>query len=330
MKIRLQQIRRRSPALTCLSGLLLSACSVTEADPTVYGDGPCSGRGSEHSGALAASETWTATDGPHHVTGTLRIGTQPHEAVLMIGPGSVVCFGPAASLATSDGSLLVAAGTADAPIIFTASSQSDRWSGITINEFTAAHSHISHAVIEYASYGVIGRGPVNIEHTLIRQISGTGIVFWHYNYANGITHTVVDSAGLDGTSPAVYLEGGHLLNTTVSGSGAVGISMTARHAPVRISRCDVHGSRDHGIVVENRTVGTVRINGCNLEDNGGSGINNESAAVADATGNWWGDPDGPLAPGGDGVSPNVDYSPFLVAPRTDPTITMSGLKVPTQ
>lgn len=146
------------------AALLLSACSVTEpTDDTVYGEGLCSGRGT----------------GPHHVTGTLRIGTHPHEAVLMIGPGSVV---------------------------FTANSRSDRWSGIEINEYH--------------------RRP-----------------------------------------------------------------------------------QPHG---------------CNLEDNGGSGIHNESAAVADATGNWWGDPGGPLAPGGDGVLPNVDYSPFLVAPRPDPAIAASS------
>lgn len=301
------------------AALLLGACSVTEpTDDTVYGEGLCSGRGTDHSGALVASETWTAEDGPHHVTGTLRIGMYPYEAVLMIGPGSVVCFGPEASLATGDGSLLVAAGTTEAPIIFTANIRSDRWSGIDISEFSAYPSHISHAVIEYASSGVIGRGAVNIEHTLIRQITGAGIVFWYYNYASRIAHTVVDSAGLDGTSAAVYLGGGRLESTVVRHSGAAAIQVEARYAQVRIRACDVYGSRGDGIVVVPRTTAGAPIHGCNLHDNDGSAVNNQSNVVVDATGNWWGDPAGPLAPGGDGVSANVDYTPFLVAPRTDP------------
>jgi hypothetical protein len=50
------------------------------------------------------------------------------------------------------------------------------------------------------------------------------------------------------------------------------------------------------------------------------GVRNLAAALADATGNWWGDVGGPTAPGGDGVAGAVTYGPWLTAPYTLPYV----------
>ena len=56
----------------------------------------------------------------------------------------------------------------------------------------------------------------------------------------------------------------------------------------------------------------ITLNRNNLVDNAGFGINNLAPTAAlDATGNWWGDPDGPGGQGpgaGDGVNGNVDFT----------------------
>jgi hypothetical protein len=58
----------------------------------------------------------------------------------------------------------------------------------------------------------------------------------------------------------------------------------------------------------------VQVRECNLERNGKAGVNNESTFTLSATSNWWGSAAGPTSPGGDGVSGNVQYIPFLTVP----------------
>lgn len=314
-------MRNRWPVL--LTVTLLQACGVTETLPEIHGEGVCAERGASHSGALTASATWAAEDGPHHVSGTITIGSPEQSATLTILPGAVVCLAAGAAITTSGGlpgqgtgGVLLAAGTAGAPITFTAIVRADPWDGITISELNpAGRSHISHAVVEHASQGVEGRGPIDIEHAVIRHITGTAIVFSYYNSDSRIAHTRVDSAGRNGEA-AIYMEGGLLEASVISGSSGPGLLVSARYADVEITACDVLHNAGDGIVVHNRTVRVVRMNDCNLERNAGLGVNNHSEVVADATRNWWGDPEGPTGPAGDGVSARVDYSDFRTTPRT--------------
>ncbi len=56
------------------------------------------------------------------------------------------------------------------------------------------------------------------------------------------------------------------------------------------------------------------IHACNFAANNGNGVESSLGNTVDATGNWWGDAAGPTAPAGDGVSANVNYTPFLTTP----------------
>jgi hypothetical protein len=305
-----------------LAGPLLQACGVTEPSHEPHGEGICAERGTSHSGAITASATWAPEDGPHHVSGTITIGSPTQPATLTILPGAVVCLAASAAITTSfgtpgqnTGGVLLAAGTATAPITFTANVRAEPWDGITISELNPpGKSHVSHAVVEHASQGITGRGPIDIEHAVIRHITGTAIVFWYYNAGSRIAHTRVDSAGRNGEA-AIYMEGGLLEATVITGSSGAGLLVNARLADVRIIACDVLRNAGDGIVVLDRTVRVVRINDCNLEHNAGLGVRNHSQVVADATRNWWGDPEGPTGPAGDGVSARVDYSGFRTTPR---------------
>src|SRR5207253_937801 len=61
----------------------------------------------------------------------------------------------------------------------------------------------------------------------------------------------------------------------------------------------------------------IHINYNNITDNTSFGVRNGQMGILDAECNWWGAADGPgpVGPGsGDNVSPNVDYTPWLVAP----------------
>jgi nitrous oxidase accessory protein NosD len=62
---------------------------------------------------------------------------------------------------------------------------------------------------------------------------------------------------------------------------------------------------------------SIHINYNNITNNTSFGVRNGQTGILDAECNWWGAADGPgpVGPGsGDNVSPNVDYTPWLVAP----------------
>lgn len=56
----------------------------------------------------------------------------------------------------------------------------------------------------------------------------------------------------------------------------------------------------------------VRVNDCNIHGN--AGLRNLAAATMDTRNNWWGDPQGPHGPDGDGVAGNVEFVPFRTQP----------------
>lgn len=101
-------------------------------------------------------------------------------------------------------------------------------------------------------------------------------------------------------------------NLSIRRGDQSGIAISVDGGDITISDCEVVESGGPGILVDS---GNVRVEGCNLVGNVGPGVENLGSGEVDARGNWWGDPDGPNGPAGDGVSENVLYEPFLTAPR---------------
>ncbi|HEX2167386.1 MAG TPA: right-handed parallel beta-helix repeat-containing protein, partial [Longimicrobiales bacterium] len=73
---------------------------------------------------------------------------------------------------------------------------------------------------------------------------------------------------------------------------------------VRVTDCTVRNNAFYGIIARASSAG-ASISGCVFESNRNAGVWNVAAEPLDARFNWWGDPAGPLGPGGDGVQGNV-------------------------
>lgn len=319
-----------SPRLPVLAAVILLSvwgCSDAISAPPEAIIQSCTSPGAVHFDTVRASETWVATQGPHHVSGELVVGVD-ESVVLTIEPGSLVCFAPGASILVVggyiprpgggyefvEGGTILAGGTEDLPITFTAADPESPWGGITITP-SASSGVFRHTIVEFAQRGIIGQGPVLVEESVVRHIAGAGIVFWYYNASGSIRNTLVDSAGLDG-SAAVFLEVGVVSGTTIRNSGGHALQVYGRRGDVFVSDCTLANNVGDGVHVEYATTNLVQIKDCVLENNGGLGVQNRSGVIVDARRNWWGDPSGPLGPDGDGVSEKVDYSEHLARPPT--------------
>ena len=103
---------------------------------------------------------------------------------------------------------------------------------------------------------------------------------------------------------------------------------------VKLLSCEVTDNIDDGVVV---SAGSgIEMRNCVFERNSGVGVNNQTENIVNAQRNWWGDPEGPLGAGGDGVAGVVDYSnplttrtPTLAAGATRIEITSAKSSVPT-
>jgi hypothetical protein len=97
-------------------------------------------------------------------------------------------------------------------------------------------------------------------------------------------------------------------------------ALTVAAADVAVTLCEVTASPTDGVRVE--VSDGVRINDCNIHGNAGVGLRNLAAAPVDARNNWWGDPQGPDGPDGDGVAGSIQFQPF----RMQPVETESGFR----
>jgi len=156
-----------------------------------------------------------------------------------------------------------------------------------------------------SEFGITGYlGDSLIEGNLIRDFANGGV---------GISAQFLDT---------------EIKNNTVSGyvDGA-GLTFEKSHHDRPISEnVNVKGNNFtgnlHGIYVwpDQTELKGITVNFNNIADNSWSGVRNEVSETLDATRNWWGDASGPhhwdINPdgGGDSVSDNVDFEPWLRAP----------------
>lgn len=92
-----------------------------------YDDGSVQTEG----GTIAANTTWTAANGPYNITSTLTVN---NGSTLTIEPGASVYLGSGVNIVVANGGRIVAEGTEDQPIRFTAApGAAASWGGMTIN-----------------------------------------------------------------------------------------------------------------------------------------------------------------------------------------------------
>jgi hypothetical protein len=158
---------------------------------------------------------------------------------------------------------------------------------------------------------------VRIDRAVIRESTLSAVRL----LANGseVTRSLIDRTR--GGTEAVFL-GIHgarsriILDITLRNAAGDGVRIQgADLAQATLTGCEITGSGGDGVVVE-KDLGDVRVtvSGSNLFNNAGFGVRNLAESQVNAHGNWWGSPDGPDPPGGDGVSGDVDTSFFLQEP----------------
>lgn len=277
-------------------------------------------RGRVHSGVIDTA-TWRAADGPHRVvTEVVPVsGSRVRLEItgrLVIEPGTLVCFDDdGAGLIVQEGASLIAQGTQELPVSFRYGQQPPttfQW-----HILVRGHGTFSHAEFEGGFIRSVERfrdRPTlsgRLEARDVRMGPRSGI-----EAADADLRNVVMDSGCTAPcsySPAISLRAGYVVD-----------GLRVRHArnygfvlwdSGTVSNCEVTGSRQAGIVVFSAG---VRISNCNIHGNGDVGLWNSHDEPVDARGNWWGDPEGPFGPNGDGVMGNVIYEPWLSEPVTVP------------
>jgi hypothetical protein len=146
---------------------------------------------------ITASVTWTA-DKTYFISGDINVD---NNAILTIQPGTVIKFNAGASLTIgySSNATLIAAGTAQKPIIFTsnaAAPAAGAWEGLYFDSHTLNNTVLSYCNIEFAgsnsSYGALNISgcDLSVDHCAVSNSASYGV--WTYftnNYGGFSTFT---------------------------------------------------------------------------------------------------------------------------------------------
>jgi hypothetical protein len=147
------------------------------------------------------------------------------------------------------------------------------------------------------------------------------------NSGGSIRYNMVHDTAQDGI--AVYMsdvlvQGNEVYHST-SENGAIYVAwevsnVTIQYNAVHENTLNTGKWGDPGGIMIGTAVyaASVHVNHNNIYGNLPNGVTNKAQAVLDATGNWWGDDEGPSGAGpgsGDAVSSSVDFDPWLDAPE---------------
>ncbi|MDX2474219.1 MAG: NosD domain-containing protein, partial [Candidatus Krumholzibacteria bacterium] len=165
----------------------------------------------DHSGTVAASETWFAADNPHVVTGNVTVSA---GVTLTLEPGVEVHFDASRRL-TMQGDLY-AVGTAGQPILFTRNSGSN-WGYLYF--LTTGGGTLDHCVIEYCSYGIYANSnsAVSLTNATVRNTT-----YGIYSIASNAL--VVSDCQFEDNSRGILVQGGtiDLSSTSFTANTAYG------------------------------------------------------------------------------------------------------------
>jgi len=183
-------------------------------------------------GQASVNRRWRATSLPFVILGTVDV---VDSATLTIEPGAIVRFGEGAQLTTSRG-YLDSAGTAEAPILFTAISDDDRserrqrtdpgagspsagsWGGLLINQTTCGSERsfcgrLEHVIVRYT-------GRRGVPAILIRQ-PRTLVRFSEVAFAAAVGIEIDDADSVELTDNTIRNATGHGINVATDSSLAV-------------------------------------------------------------------------------------------------------------
>ena len=290
------------------ASVTFQATATLTAPPPSCGVG--GGAGTDHpGGSITANEAWDAAGNPHRVNGVIHI----LGATLTVGPGTVVCFdGFGGSLiGTQTGGRVVAVGTAAAPILFTAMDSLSPWGSFQLVGTPTDTNYFENVRIAFSYDGIVAYSPVIMDSTVVRQSLYQSLSLFPGAGGSRIIRSRFDTTNTPLGPTMVQINASDVIfSSAVFGAGGGGVSVSGGNTGVSFDNCEVSGSGAAGIT----TNAVITIHNCNLRYNAGNGVESTITSAIDATYNWWGDPAGPLGPGGDGVRGNVNYTPFFSGP----------------
>jgi len=270
--------------------------------PTTTTATTCQDAGGTDHGALTvtAGDAVLLAAGSPHRGGTIRLAD---GAGLYVEAGAVIC------LSEIDGRV-IAEGRSDAMVRFFGTS-------MPVSP-ELRHVHVQNAM----KVGSVGRPAVVIEDSTFRWTSARDPLACAQvavSTANGDVRRVLISGYGSQECAALHVSADEIgyygyplsIQARIVDSVGDGVVIAGSVGSVSFTNCEVSSSGRHGIVVPvpasaPAEPGGVSVSGCNLFGNGGDAINNQSSITVNASGNWWGDPAGPLGASGDGTSGNVD------------------------
>jgi parallel beta-helix repeat protein len=162
-----------------------------------------------------------------------------------------------------------------------------------------------------------------VTHNEVHDIAEDGITI----YASGVTvenNTIYNCGSENGALYLYGADGTPVRKNKIYDNAAIGL-LIRNSDNVTVEENEIYNNDDSD---DTKYVGSAGIwltpdasnvlihTNC-IAGNAEFGINNESADIVDAEGNWWGDPSGPHHPtanpagAGDAVSDNVDFDPWL-------------------
>lgn len=212
----------------------------------------CQKVGTAHSGTIA-SAVWLARESPHQVRDTVLV-----TGTLSIEPGALVCGAPSAQLRIRG--QLVAHGTRDDPIIFTAVNAEQPWAGIGSD---SGNIHLTNATVEYARTAVGGGkcDEIVIDSILVRRSNAgvAGITSCPMTVSRSVFDTITGAAissepTHDSFSPRFEKS---LLNVTVQDNlirnAGIGIELRGWNGAVNVSGGRIEDSGS-GIFIDNTNI----------------------------------------------------------------------------
>lgn len=231
-------------------------------------------------------------------------------------PGSLMVLHQGVGITTASTGRLNLRGAPGNPVVLTAEDPALGWAGITADGTPAGPSYVTNAHVEHVAYAdtaLVAQGthPVIVDSSVFRQ---NGRAIRLLSSGSRLSRTRVDTT-LNAYGPAVELGADAILESTrILGSSGGGVAIIS--ATVQVQSCEVRESVADGIVLD----AAAPVNNCNLVDNGGVGVRNNTLGVAQVSDNWWGDATGPFGPNGDGLWGTANYTPFLTAPYVLPYV----------
>jgi hypothetical protein len=194
-------------------------------------------------GWVTRSQTWPNLGIPYDISGELSVhgdswSTPPRSATLTLSAGTVLRFGPQATLNvgrdTSFPGELIVNGTEAAPVRFTSSASNPQpgdWAGVKLGSGITSATHLSHAIIEYggwASFGNIGNLNLSgnrsatarptLDHVVLRKSKGYGLMNHGMKLAEGSAGVTIHENGSYAVLTHADSAGGLPAGMSVSGN----------------------------------------------------------------------------------------------------------------